>query len=427
MHRWTIALGLTLALAFSAFGADIWERDFDKALERAKADNKLIVMDIYADWCAPCKMMDANTFSDPKVQQRLGDFVPVKIDGDNEPMLARRYGTQSYPTISIVLPDGSPLLREASYKDVDMFMDLLTRAEARRAEVDGMEKQAAAEPENIAVARQLVGLYLEARANDRALAHLQRIEPAVLISTDQELRADFFFKYGFANLVTDRILAGQANLTRFREEFPEHPMHGRAGSLIDQGTLFLAMQKVEDSEYDEARRLLTELKESPIDPRAGAQAGQFLERIGLLGRPAPALDVSEWVAGTAQSLDKLKGKVVLLDVFQIICPGCEAAHPQIVQLAKDYRDSGLEVVGLAVAFELQDSQQPEAIRKYVSDKEFPYPVAIDRDLTTTFEEYDAGGTPWTVLIDRQGTVRYASVFNQGQVERLVKQLLAEPA
>ena len=144
-----------------------------------------------------------------------------------------------------------------------------------------------------------------------------------------------------------------------------------------------------------------------------------------LDRLAPALAVQEWARGEPTTLDALKGKVVLLDLFQIICPGCHAAHPHIVRLQKEYEDEGFEVLGMAVAFEYEWAQTPLLIRGYVDALAFPYPVAIDEGLIETFRRYRAQGTPYTALIDRNGRIRYLDFFRLARVEPLLQQLLGE--
>jgi len=66
----------------------------------------------------------------------------------------------------------------------------------------------------------------------------------------------------------------------------------------------------------------------------------------------PPLSVSEWVQGEADSFDKLLGKVVLVEVFQVNCPGCFLySLPQAIALHRRYAEQGLAVLGLATAFE----------------------------------------------------------------------------
>lgn len=143
--------------------------------------------------------------------------------------------------------------------------------------------------------------------------------------------------------------------------------------------------------------------------------------------PASPVELDRWIRGTALTTEALRGKVVLLDFFQIVCPGCRAVHPHIVDLWKRYRERGLEVIGVAVAFELLEQQTPEKIRRYVKENDFPYPVAIDRGLRTTFDRYEARGTPFVALIDRGGRVRHLDFYRPKRVEAQVRQLLDEEA
>lgn len=59
--------------------------DYDIALEKAKKEPKLIFVDMYADWCIPCRVMDKNVYMDPTVASILNKkFYPVKLDVDSE-------------------------------------------------------------------------------------------------------------------------------------------------------------------------------------------------------------------------------------------------------------------------------------------------------------------------------------------------------
>jgi thiol-disulfide isomerase/thioredoxin len=71
-----------------------------------------------------------------------------------------------------------------------------------------------------------------------------------------------------------------------------------------------------------------------------------------IGQPAPLLSVSDWVQGEPANFDQLPGRVVLVEVFQVNCPGCFLyALPQAIFLHQRYADQGLSVLGVATAFE----------------------------------------------------------------------------
>jgi thiol-disulfide isomerase/thioredoxin len=71
-----------------------------------------------------------------------------------------------------------------------------------------------------------------------------------------------------------------------------------------------------------------------------------------IGECAPELQIEKWMQGEPTSLPQLRGKVVLIEVFQVNCPGCFVhALPEVVRLHENYKGQGLVVIGLATAFE----------------------------------------------------------------------------
>src|SRR2546426_1085582 len=60
-----IVVGLAVTRIPAKPSTITWERDYGKAIERARSEKKLIVADMFTDGCALCKQMDAETFADP--------------------------------------------------------------------------------------------------------------------------------------------------------------------------------------------------------------------------------------------------------------------------------------------------------------------------------------------------------------------------
>ena len=59
--------------------------DYNTALEKAKKNPKLIFVDLYADWCVPCRIMEANVYSDPTVASLLNSkFYAVKLNAESQ-------------------------------------------------------------------------------------------------------------------------------------------------------------------------------------------------------------------------------------------------------------------------------------------------------------------------------------------------------
>lgn len=72
----------------------------------------------------------------------------------------------------------------------------------------------------------------------------------------------------------------------------------------------------------------------------------------VIGQKAPNLGISEFVQGAPTNLDQEKDKIVLVEVFQVNCPGCFMhALPEAINIYNKYKDEGVRVLGIATAFE----------------------------------------------------------------------------
>lgn len=82
------------------------------------------------------------------------------------------------------------------------------------------------------------------------------------------------------------------------------------------------------------------------------------------------ISVQAWVQGGPIDMTSLTGSVVLVEVFQVNCPGCFMyALPQAVKFHEQYQDKGLIIIGLATAFEDYDKNTLENLQKLVDTGE----------------------------------------------------------
>ena len=100
----------------------------DEALARAKTENKLIVLDFFAEWCAPCKRMEKTTFIEARVASLLTRCVLVRIDTDQHAELAERIDVVGLPDIRLVRPDGEVIRHFKGYVDADTLANELEQA-----------------------------------------------------------------------------------------------------------------------------------------------------------------------------------------------------------------------------------------------------------------------------------------------------------
>ncbi len=115
-----------------------WQSDEAAALARAKAENKPLVIDFTAEWCAACQELEHITYQDPRVIERSESFVPVMLDSTDakDPTvqaLQKKYEVVGLPTVVFVLPDGTTMddLKVTGFVDADDFLGRMDEALGR--------------------------------------------------------------------------------------------------------------------------------------------------------------------------------------------------------------------------------------------------------------------------------------------------------
>lgn len=146
---------------------------------------------------------------------------------------------------------------------------------------------------------------------------------------------------------------------------------------------------------------------------------------------APEWDVSEWI-GAPSPLGSLRGKVVLVEAFQMLCAGCvNYGIPQAQRVARMFPN--VAVVGLHTVFEHREVTGPEALKVFLHEFGVRFPVGVDRHedgqtIPVTMRTYGLEGTPSTLLFDKRGSLVFSHL---GKVDDLalgvmIGQLLAAP-
>lgn len=134
----------------------------------------------------------------------------------------------------------------------------------------------------------------------------------------------------------------------------------------------------------------------------------------MIVRQAPELQTSHWFnTDTALTLESLRGRVVAIEAFQMLCPGC-VSHglPQAKRIAETFNPDDVTVLGLHTVFEHHDAQGTvAALAAFLHEYRITFPVAIDAPtgdggLPKTMAAYGMRGTPTLLLLDRKGQIRH---------------------
>lgn len=145
---WGLLVLGALALALSARLADdelravdssgvAW-KDLDKAMELASEQNKVVVLDVYTDWCSWCKKMDRETYRNPEVIRYVKDRVVMAKLNPEKPgtqilqggrfsnaEIAARFRVRGFPTTVFLTPQGDWITSVSGFIPADRFLPML--------------------------------------------------------------------------------------------------------------------------------------------------------------------------------------------------------------------------------------------------------------------------------------------------------------
>ena len=93
-----------------------WEKWSDEIFERAKKENKCVILDLEAVWCHWCHVMEEITYSEPEVIELISKgFIAVRVDQDSRPDLSNRYEDYGWPATIFFAPDGTEIAKRSGY------------------------------------------------------------------------------------------------------------------------------------------------------------------------------------------------------------------------------------------------------------------------------------------------------------------------
>jgi len=129
MKKITLLITFYLTLIISSYAQiKFIHQSLDEALEKAKKENKYIIVDVHAVWCGPCKKMAATTFQDKDVSDFVNkNMVALKLDGEKKggPEFATKHGVRAYPTLIVLDPSGKKIKQKAGAMNVTSFMNFV--------------------------------------------------------------------------------------------------------------------------------------------------------------------------------------------------------------------------------------------------------------------------------------------------------------
>ena len=130
-----------------------------------------------------------------------------------------------------------------------------------------------------------------------------------------------------------------------------------------------------------------------------------------VGDPAPDV-LAATLDGEEMALSDLRGKVLLVNLWATWCAPCRFETPFLQSLYGEYRERGLEVVGISV----DDAGFEDTVREFTGEHGVTYTILHDPGMSS-MDAYHAVGLPASYLIDRDGTIRFVRIGPVSEEDR----------
>ena len=224
-----VLLGLLVMMSSVAFaggpkdGIKFQHLSLEEALAKAKAENKLVFIDVFTTWCGPCKYLSTKVFTDEDLGTYYNEhFISVKFDAEKGEGLdiASRFAVDAYPTLLYLSPEGELVRKvEGAYESATLQYFGSTAVDPTSSRSFKLQEKLNKEPDNREVhgalikelddegkdVTELVNLYLERH-------------PDLDFSRSSDLLAFRFSDKGLGDPITDQFL------TKF-EQIPDEDLY----------------------------------------------------------------------------------------------------------------------------------------------------------------------------------------------------------
>jgi cytochrome c biogenesis protein CcmG/thiol:disulfide interchange protein DsbE len=139
----------------------------------------------------------------------------------------------------------------------------------------------------------------------------------------------------------------------------------------------------------------------------------------LKGKLAPAFELNT-TDNKKLKLTDYRGKVVLVDFWATWCPPCRRGIPDLVSLKNEFKNKGLEIIGVS----LDQDNTIDAVKPFIKDYKINYPVVYgNMDVVAAYGNIES--IPTSFIIDKEGKIaaRYVGLVEKEAYLKQIKKLL----
>jgi len=172
-----VALVVFTGTAFAEEVQWLEGQTWDEIIAMAQEQDTQIVIDFYATWCGPCKMLDNQVYNVPDVVQTMSSLVNFKVDVDKEEYkeLTKLFKISAMPTVVVCRKDGSEIDRFLGFRPAPIFLSTLKDYLAEKNTYADVKARLEKDPDNPELLLLAAEKYSDKSMQSEAKAALQRV------------------------------------------------------------------------------------------------------------------------------------------------------------------------------------------------------------------------------------------------------------
>jgi tetratricopeptide (TPR) repeat protein len=240
-----------------------WERDYETAVERAGAEEKLIIAYGFTDWCVICKRMDAETFVSPELTEEMAsEYVWLKLNTETEEdgkRFQEEFAILTYPSILLLDSHGEEIERVSRFVAAAEFRETIESFIDSPDSLGNLRTAVEAQPDSVSARFALADKYLSQNNYVKAAAQFEKV-----IELDPENREghteESYYNVALSLASQERFEEALVQLDLLESRFPGSGNVGETAVLLRVQVLHCC------GRMDEAEALLQQHRSANTEP-----------------------------------------------------------------------------------------------------------------------------------------------------------------